>query len=155
MPVALSLRDNTDELLKLNHYVIIIQYVLFIFCFQIIVTAISFVLIPFAWIIGIKDKASAIQPTDTTRDIMMNLGLFILFGPLILALDTFADVYFFWQVMFKTKMKQIIIEREKSTINHKSLRQLMGLTKIFSENKIKSAHSHQFVGIFRENYKVM
>ena len=31
----------------------------------------------------------------------------------------------------------------------------MGLTKVFSENKIKSAHSAQFVGIFRDNYKVM
>lgn len=134
---------------------ITIQYILFILCFQIVVTAISILLIPLAWIVGIMDKVKTILPTDTTKDIVMNLGLFILVGPLILLLDTFADVYYFWQVMFKTKMKQIIIEREKSTINHKSLRQLMGLTKVFSENKIKSAHSAQFVGIFRDNYKVM
>ena len=86
------------------------------------VTVISILLIPLAWIIGIVDKVKTILPTDTTKDIVMNLGLFILAGPLILLLDTFADVYYFWQVMFKTKMKQIIIEREKSTINHKSLR---------------------------------
>lgn len=58
-------------------------------------------------------------------------------------------------MMFKTKMKQIIIEREKSTVDHKSLRSLMGLTKVFSENKIKTAHSSQFVAIYREQFKVM
>jgi hypothetical protein len=56
----------------------------------------SFVLIPFAWIIGINDKARAIKATDTTKEIAMNLGVFVLFGPVILVFDTFADIYFFW-----------------------------------------------------------
>jgi hypothetical protein len=98
-------------------------------------------LIPFAWIVGTIDKARSIRPTDTTKDILMNLGLFAILGPVILVFDCFADIYFFWMVMFKTKMKQIIIEREKSTIDHKSLRTLMGLSKVFNENKIKTAHS--------------
>lgn len=71
----------------------------------------------------------------------MNFGAFIFLGPLILLIDTMADIYYFWILMFKTKMQQIIIEREKSTINHRSLRQLMGISKGFSESKIKSAHS--------------
>ena len=103
-------------------------------------TGISFGLIPFAWIVGTIDKAKSIRPTDTTKDIVMNLVLFAIFGPVILFFDTLADLYYFWLMMFKVKLKQIIIEREKSTVDHKSLRTLMGLTKIFSENKIKTAN---------------
>ena len=71
----------------------------------------------------------------------MNFGAFIFLGPLILLIDTMADIYYFWILMFKTKMQQIIIEREKSTINHRSLRQLMGISKGLNESKIKSVHS--------------
>jgi hypothetical protein len=63
---------------------------------------VSIILIPFAWLIGIADKAKSIESTDTSKDIFMNLILFIFFGPAILVVDTFADAYFFWQVMFKT-----------------------------------------------------
>lgn len=118
-------------------------------------TCVSIILLPFAWIIGIFDKVRSIRSTDTVKDIVMNLVLFILAGPVILALDSLADIYYFWCVMFKNKMKQIIIEREKSTIDHKSLRTLMGLTKVFGENKIKSAHSSQFIQIYREQFKVI
>jgi hypothetical protein len=31
----------------------------------------------------------------------------------------------------------------------------LGITKVFSDNKIKAAHSAQFVGIFRENFRVI
>ena len=58
-------------------------------------------------------------------------------------------------MMFKVKMKQIIIEREKSTVDHKTLRTLMGYSKVFSENKIKTASSIQFVSIYKDHYKVM
>jgi len=85
----------------------------------------------------------------------MNLVLFALLGPVILVVDSVVDIYYFWTVMFKTKMKQIIIEREKSSIDHKSLRTLMGLSKVFSENNIKTAHSGTFVQIYREQYKVI
>jgi hypothetical protein len=116
---------------------------------------VSFALIPFAWIVGTIDKARSIRPTDTSKDIVMNLVLFALLGPVILVVDSVVDIYYFWTVMFKTKMKQIIIEREKSSIDHKSLRTLMGLSKVFSENKIKTAHSGTFVQIYREQYKVI
>jgi hypothetical protein len=59
-------------------------------------TALSIVLIPFAWIIGTFDKIKAIKPTDTPKDIVMNLGVFALLGPVVLILDSFADSYFFW-----------------------------------------------------------
>jgi len=118
-------------------------------------TVVSVALIPFAWIVGTIDKAKSIRPTDTTKDTFTNLGLFALFGPIILAINSFVDVYYFWSVMFKEKMKQIIIEREKSTIDHRSLRTLMGLSKVFTENKIKTAHSSTFVQIYRDQFKVI
>ena len=154
LPVALALRDNDERLINLNYYVLLIQYCLFMMIFQVIFTVVSFALIPFAWIIGTIDKARSIRATDTTHDIIKNLVLFALFGPAILVLDCFADIYYFWMVMFKTKMKQIIIEKEKSTVDHKTLRTIMGYSKLFSENKIKTAHSSQFVQIYRDHYKV-
>lgn len=155
LPVALSLRDNDEKLIRLNQYVMLIQYILFMLIFQFVFTALSLALIPFAWIIGTIDKARSIRHTDTTKDIAKNLLVFVVAGPLILLLDTFTDFYYFWQVMFKTKLRQIIIERELSTVDHKSLRSLMGNSKIFSDNKIKTAHSSQFVSIYREQHKVI
>jgi len=51
-------------------------------------------------------------------------------------------------------MKQIIIKREISTIDHNSLRSLMNTSKTYSENKIKTAHTFQFIGKFKSHYKV-
>jgi len=155
LPVALMMRENDERLLKLNHFVILVQYTMFMMIFQSLFTVVSFLLIPFAWIVGTIDKARSIRPTDTTKDIVMNLVVFALLGPVILIINCFADIYYFWSVMFKTKMKQIIIEREKSTIDHKSLRTLMGLSKVFTENKIKTAHSGTFVQLYREQFKVI
>ena len=149
------LRDNDERLIRLNHYVLLLQYCMFMLIFQVMFTGVSFALIPFAWFIGTIDKARSIRATDTTHDILKNLVLFALIGPVILVLDCLADVYYFWVIMFKTKMKQIIIEREKSTVDHKTLRTLMGYSKVFSENKIKTAHSSQFVSIYRDHYKVI
>jgi hypothetical protein len=99
--------------------------------FQGIFTITSILLIPFAWIIGTFDKIKAIKPTDTPKDIAMNLGVFALLGPVVLTLDIFADSYYFWIMMFRSKLKQIIIEREKSTVDHRSIRTLMSLSKTF------------------------
>ena len=104
LPVALSFRDNDEKLIKLNEYVMLIQYVMFMLIFQTLFTLVSIILIPFAWIVGTIDKARSIKPTDTTKDIVRNLVAFAVLRPLILVLDIFADVYYFWQVMFKTKM---------------------------------------------------
>lgn len=72
--------------------------------FQILFTLVSFALIPFAWIIGTIDKARSIRSTDTPKDIVINLVLFAVLGPVILLVDSFADIYYFWRVMFKTNM---------------------------------------------------
>lgn len=98
--MALSLRDNDERLLKINYYVTLLQYTIFMIIFQSLFTAISIALIPFAWIVGTIDKSKAIRHTDTTKDIVYNFVLFAFFGPFILVLDTLVDSYYFWQVMF-------------------------------------------------------
>lgn len=96
LPVALALRDNDERLIKLNEYVLILQYCLFMLLFQAVFASVSFSLIPFAWIVGTIDKAKSIRTTDTTNDILKNLVLFAVAGPFILVFDCFADVYYFW-----------------------------------------------------------
>ena len=97
---ALIQRENDEKLIKLNEFVLNLQYTVFIMIFYCAFIVISILLIPVAWIIGIIDKSKAIKPTDTSMDTLRNLLAFIFLGPLILVFDCFDDSYYFWQMMF-------------------------------------------------------
>lgn len=53
---AMTMRQNTPALIKLNEYVMISQYILFMMIFKGLFMAVSLALIPFAYIIGVVDK---------------------------------------------------------------------------------------------------
>jgi hypothetical protein len=52
----MSLRQGTPLLIQMNEYLMMSQYVLFMFIFKGLFIAVSLALIPFAYIIGIVDK---------------------------------------------------------------------------------------------------
>ena len=62
---------------------------------------VSFILIPVAWIISIADKVSNNSGTASAMAKMLNTGIFIPLGPVILILDVFVDLIYFWQNNFR------------------------------------------------------
>jgi len=129
-----------------------IQYTIFMLIFYFLFIGISFALIPFAWIIGIKDKYFATTPQTPILHKIVNFGLFVPFGIPILLFDSFADCKFFWKNNFRGNLQSIIIQREISTVSHMSLREIMSICDQFSENKIKAIETKRLVKIFRRKF---
>lgn len=73
-----------------------------------------------------------------------------------LSLDAVVDIYYFWVNNFRMSegLKVIIIEKEKSTISHHSIREVMNMCVKYGQSKIKSAHSKQLVQTFGKNLRV-
>jgi len=44
----------------------------------------------------------------------LELFMFVLFGIFILAITLVADCFYFWKNNFRTKLKKIVVETEKS-----------------------------------------
>ena len=72
---------------------------------------VSLLLIPAAWVIGIKDKLSQVNSMKNKNDKMMNVFIFIPFGIPILLCDLLTDCFYFWVNNFKTDLRKVIIER--------------------------------------------
>ena len=84
----------------------------------------------------------------------MNVYLFIPFGPVILLFDFFADLYYFWKNNFRTDLKKIIIEKEKTTVTHVSLKEFHQILANFQKAKIKSSFAAKYIEIFRRQFNV-
>ena len=69
-----------------------------------VMLAISFILIPFAWLLSIPHKLAVIRdssPSDSSKA-KYDLIAFIFLGPFILALDVLiGDVRYFWMNNFR------------------------------------------------------
>jgi len=63
----------------------------------------------------------------TKLDLIINYA-FVPFGPVILMADLIADFIYFWKNNFRTDLKQNIILKKKSMLNHVSLKELDGYT---------------------------
>lgn len=150
------MRYGDPKLMKMNKLIMLIQYSMFmlvLFSFFIIV---STVLIPFAWIAGIPDKIKSLGNNNSSiKQKLLNAGLFFFFGPLILFIDLMADMFYFWVYNFRTDLHKIIIEKEQSSITHRSLKEIMNICTKYSESKIKTTYTSQFIKSFRIKLKVV
>lgn len=125
------------------------QYSLFMVILFIAFIIVSIVLIPLAWIVGIVDKLATLNSLKSGDQKLMNVYIFIPFGPAILLFDVIADLYYFWINNFRLNLKKIIIEREKTTVTHHSLKEFVQALRNFQNQKIKSSHCNKYVEIFR------
>jgi len=114
---------------------------------------VSILLIPVAYVAAIIDKAKNMKYLNQ-KDQIMNYGFFV-FGFIYLFLDLFADVYYFWLNNFRTGLKKIIIEVEDSTLSHKSLREIEGISRRYSKNKIKSISTKYILKHFLKRFNVV
>lgn len=79
--------------------------------------AVSALLIPLAWIIGIIQKVSNISDMNMTfNQKVINVGIFIPFGPIILSLDLLSDMVYFWKNSFRKNLKTNTIDIEDHQI---------------------------------------
>jgi hypothetical protein len=72
---------------------------------------------------------------------LLNAGLFLAFGPLVLFMDLMADMFYFWVYNFRIDLHKIIIEKEQSSVTHRSLKEIMNICTKYSENKIKTTYT--------------
>ena len=154
IPLTVFFRYGDCQLKKMNNLLMKTQYTLFMMIFYSVFIVISLSFIPLAWIVGVFDKFQNQGPHTSMHNKILNFGVFIPFGIPILLLDTFADMYYFWKNNFRTNLQKIIIPREESTVSHKSLREIMSLSRHFHDRKIKSVFTGRLVRIFRRQFHV-
>ena len=121
IPFAALMRRGHPLLIKMNNWIMKIQYCLFMMVFFLIFIVVSVMLIPVAWCMGIIDKLK--HPSKDKFDNIVNMS-FILLGPVILTFDVLADLYYFWINNFREDLLKNIIAKEVSFVSHKSLREL-------------------------------
>ena len=117
---------------------------------------ISVILMPFAWLVGIPDKIKALSNSNIDgKEKVLNSVMFLFFGPLILILDLLADMFYFWVYNFRLDLHKIIIEKEQSSVTHRSLKEIINICTKYSESKIKTTYSAQMIKNFRTKCSVV
>jgi len=142
---------------RVNSLIMKAQYTLFTFLFFVYFIIVSFALIPVAYVFGILDKISQIREDQDFNDKLFNNFLFIPFGIPILLFDTLADLYYFWANNFRDQstMKVTIIPKEKTTISHDSIKEIMMTVKKFGSNSIKTVNTQVLVKVFNKHLNVL
>lgn len=154
VPIALFLPYGSPTLARINNLVMQIQYCIYMsFSFAVFVIF-SFLLIPLAWVVGIVDKLGSLSDLKNHQDKILNVYLFIPFGIPILLFDFVADIIYFWKNNFRVQLKKIIIERERSKLSHKTLRDFMKLCENLTNRKIKSIKSESMLKILQARFKL-
>ena len=67
--------------------------------------------------------------------------MFIVIGPIILFCDLIVDMIYFWVNNYRRNLQKIIIEKEKSTVSHRSLKEIINICNKYSNKKIKTTHT--------------
>jgi hypothetical protein len=113
-----------------NNAITILQYSFLIVVIYAMFLIGSIILTPFAFIKSFVNKIQQIFVQKSWRDKVMKASIalgFLFFGMLVLMLNLLADFYYFWQNNFRSNLKKIIIERDKSTLTNQSIRDIVNL----------------------------
>jgi len=117
----------TKPSVKLNVFLTVLQYSVFIVLIYLVFLMGSTILIPFAYFKTVGLKFQQVMKGGTLKEKLMGgvmlLG-FVGIGPILLLMNLFSDFYYFWANNFRSNLKKIIIERKKSTLTNDSIRQV-------------------------------
>jgi len=142
---------------RINQVLMILQYAVLIIIIYILFLGGSLIMLPFAYLKSVSMKAQLIFKGQSLKESIKNKAYFLgfmVFGPVLLLMTLFADLIYFWKNNFRSNLKKIIIERQRSTLTNNTIRDLKMLCSKYSKEKIKSVYSIDFVKTFRRNFKV-
>ena len=154
VPFAMFMKPNVST----NTMLTILQYSVFIIIIYSIFMIISCLLIPFAYMksLGIKIqyflRASSIKDKIIT---LFQLVIYLAAGIPMLVMCMFSDFYYFCANNFRSNLKKIIIEKQKSTLNDESIRQMKDYCSRYIYLKIKSMYTTETVQTFRQKFVVI
>lgn len=143
---------------KLNSFVTLLQYMIFIFAILIIFLIGNAILTPFAFVQSLFIKFKKFMRATALKAQIMTLCEFTLYAALGLPamfLNMIADLYYFGVNNFRNNLKKIIIERKKSTLTNLSIRNIRDYSNKYIYHKIKSVYTREAVVSFRQNYSVL
>lgn len=114
----------------------------------------TLILCPFAWIVALLSKIKNFDSNMSSREKILNVGIFIPFGLPIMLLNSMVDFFYFWQNSFRSDLEKIIAVKEPKTISHDNIRELLRILDKYSKNKVKSCHTPLMVRKFRKKFQV-
>jgi hypothetical protein len=143
---------------KLNSFVTLLQYTIFILAILIIFLVGNVFLTPFAFLksVYVKSKGVVNQPTVVKQ--LIKLAMFfcyLVIGLPFMVMNLVTDTYYFTVNNFRSNLKKIIIERKKSTLTNLSIRNIRDYSNKYISLKIKSVYTNEACLSFRQNYSVL
>lgn len=154
VPFALVFKPSV----KLNIFLTVLQYSFFIIIVYSLFLVVSILMIPFAFLLTLSLKAKQFWKADQVRD-KFKKGIYMIayaaVGLPLLTLSIFSDFYYFWKNNFRSKLKKIIIEKRKSTLEVKSIRQIYDYCNYYQSLKIRSVLTRDTVSIFRLKLNIL
>lgn len=134
-----------------------IQYIMFIFILFVGFVMVSFIMLPLAYFKSMLFKIQGIfKAQSTTEQALRTLSFisFMFLGPALMILSFLVDCYYFWANNFRTQLKKIVIEREPSSINNTSIKQIQMLCSKYVFYRIKAVNAMDFVKKFRTDLDI-
>lgn len=114
----------------------ILQYSVFILIIYIIFLIGSIIMIPFAYIKALSFKFQVIFNAKSNKEYMIRTGqclFFLIMGLPFLTINLFTDFYYFWANNFRSNLKKIIIEKNKSELTNESVRDVTMMCQKYSK----------------------
>lgn len=154
VPIALFKKPSV----RMNSFITLLQYLIFIFAILIVFLVGNILLIPFAFLQSLLIKFRKFMKANTLKKQISTLAFFFMYlvlGMPGLAINMLADLYYFGVNNFRSNLKKIIIERKKSTLTSLSIRNIRDYSTKYIYYKIKSVYTRESVLSFRQNYSVL
>lgn len=153
VPYAMLTKPNR----KINNFLSTIQYSFYIIIVYSVFAICSLLMIPIAFLKPLTHKFHTLLKASSfkTRIVaFIDFTVYAFLGIPLLIMCMFSDFYYFWANNFRSNLKKIIIERNKSTLSNKTLRQIKDYCAYYSYMKIKSILTTNSVKQFREKFNV-
>lgn len=154
VPIALFSKPST----KMNTFITILQYSVFIVIIYAVFMIGSVILIPFAYLKTLLIKLQGFFKAVTLKEKIVEGSIclgYIVTGMPLMFINIFSDFYYFWANNFRTNLKKIIIERKKSSLTNDSIRQINDYCVKYNFQKIKSVFTTDSVKSFRQKFSVI
>lgn len=142
---------------RLNTFVMILQYSVFIIVVYFAFLICSCAMIPFAFLKTLLIKAQSIMRAPSVLEKLMTLWwvlCYMVMGIPNLVFGILTDFFYFWANNFRSNLKKIIIVRKESTITNESIRFFTNFCSKYNEEKVRAIYCKDTVKTMRQKYLI-